>query len=263
MKKPKDPEEYKDWLYEQHQIEISRKIETHYESAVSKIRQDLENSDIWIELIKNLNEYGAEYHIKYKYPLLMPGMIPKLYTKPFNSLIEKAFRKDILENKNWPKPSDPEKGWITPSNWFFRINDIIRTMVVVKYLDGIGFIADKIRLLSEKYGLEYKIDWEARDVGYYAAHQYIKKEFEIPNIDWNTEKISTLIEIQITTQLQENIRSLLHKHYEERRKRVSEEDTKWQWNYKSEEFAANYLGHILHYVEGMILEIRDKQEEKI
>ena len=33
----------------------------------------------------------------------------------------------------------------------------------------------------------------------------------------------------------------------------------WQWNYKSDEFAANYLGHILHYVEGMIIEIRDKK----
>ena len=28
------------------------------------------------------------------------------------------------------------------------------------------------------------------------------------------------------------------------------------------EFAANYLGHVLHYVEGMIMDIREKQEKK-
>ena len=48
----------------------------------------------------------------------------------------------------------------------------------------------------------------------------------------------------------------------EKRKRITKENVKWQWNYKGDEFTANYLGHILHYVEGMIMEIRDKQEER-
>ncbi|MGA8485346.1 MAG: hypothetical protein WB706_13230 [Nitrososphaeraceae archaeon] len=36
-------------------------------------------------------------------------------------------------------------------------------------------------------------------------------------------------------------------------------DTNWKWNYKSDLFSSSYLGHILHYVEGLILEVRDKQ----
>jgi hypothetical protein len=56
---------------------------------------------------------------------------------------------------------------------------------------------------------------------------------------------------------------LLHKYYEDKRKGIREEDIKWQWDYKSDELATNYLGHILHYVEGMIMEIREKQTEKI
>jgi hypothetical protein len=55
----------------------------------------------------------------------------------------------------------------------------------------------------------------------------------------------------------------LHKYYEERRKRIKEENIKWQWNYKSDEFTVNYLGHILHYVEGMIMEVRETQKEEI
>ena len=103
---------------------------------------------------------------------------------------------------------------------------------------------------------------EAREEGYYAAHLYVQREFEIPRIDWDTDKVDISIEIQVTTQLQDAIRKLLHKHYEERRKQVTDDDMKWQWDYKSDEFAANYLGHILHYVEGTIVEIREKQKEE-
>ena len=176
------------------------------------------------------------------------------------SFLEKTFRKNIIQNKSWPKP--PANGWMFPTNCYSRVNDIIRTLITVKYLDGVDFIADKIKLLSNQNKLDYEIYLEAREEGYYAAHQYVTKEFEIPKIDWDTEKIDFSIEIQITTQLQEIIRGLLHKYYGERRKRISKEDIKWQCDYKGDEFTANYLGHILHYVEGMIMEIRDKQKEE-
>ncbi|MGB2841354.1 MAG: hypothetical protein WBC40_02565 [Halobacteriota archaeon] len=121
----------------------------------------------------------------------------------------------------------------------------------------------KIKSLCEQYGKNCKVFLEAREEGYYAAHLYTKHRFEIPKVTWDTEKIDISIEIQITTQLQEGIQKLLRKYYEERRKRVEKRDIKWQWDYKSDEFAAKYLGHILHYVEGMIMEIREKQKEEI
>ena len=256
MKKPKDMEEYKDWFKEQHNIAISAKTQTYYESVTNNIKRDFEKSDFWSQLTKNLDEYNSEYHVKNKYQLLMPNFTLELEIKPFNSFLEKTFRKNIIENKYWPEP--PSSGWIFPSNWFSRINDTVRTLITVKYLDGVDFIAEKIKLLCEQNNLGYKIFLEAREEGYYAAHQYISKEFEIPKIDWDTEKIDFSIEIQITTQLQEIIRSLLHKYYDEKRKTMKKEEMKWQWNYRSDEFTANYLGHILHYVEGMIMEIRDK-----
>jgi hypothetical protein len=133
---------------------------------------------------------------------------------------------------------------------------------VVKYLDGVQFILDEINSLCEQNDLNHNIFLEAREEGYYAAHLYVQREFEIPRIDWDTDKVDISIEIQVTTQLQDVIRKLLHKHYEERRKQVMGDDMKWQWDYKSDEFAANYLGHILHYVEGMIVEIREKQKKE-
>jgi hypothetical protein len=75
----------------------------------------------------------------------------------------------------------------------------------------------------------------------------------------NTTEIFTL-EIQITTQIKDIIKTLLHKYYETSRMantRPSIEEI--AWNYKNEEFIATYLGHILHYVEGMIIEVRDRE----
>ncbi len=257
--------EYKEWLKKERQTTIDERTEKYYETVTTKIKRGLEKSNFWIKLNKNLRIFNAEYFMKNKgYPLFIGGEIkPELLIKSFDSLFLKTYRKNILYNKNWP--FEPENGWILPDNWYSRINDIIRTEYVVKYLDGVEFLSEKIELCSkEEFGLSCNVSFEAKEDGYYAAHLYIEEEFEIPNPTWDTKKIIVLIEIQITTQLQEVIRKLLHRYYEERRKQVKKEkDIKWQWNYKSDEFATNYLGHILHYLEGMIVKIKEGQKEKI
>lgn len=258
-KMPQDLEEYKKCLEKEHKIDIELN-RVHYESITGKIKNNFEKSDFWVKLIENLKEFDSEYHIDRGYPLIVSPMKPKLDIKSFKSFLEKTFRKNILENKNYPH--EPENGWIFPDNWYSRIDDIIRTTIVVKYLDGVEFMIDKIHSLCNEFNLPpCHVDFEAKEEGYYAAHLYIKQVFEIPKLPWDTELVNVFIEIQITTQIQEVIRTLLHKYYEERRKRVKKEDIKWQWNYKSEEFSANYLGHILHYMEGMIMDIREKQKE--
>jgi hypothetical protein len=175
--------------------------------------------------------------------------------------LSKTYRKNIKDNKKWPE--SPQNGWVLPINWHSQVNDSIRTLIEVKYLDGVEFLIKKIKLYCDQNSVECKSFLEAREEGYYAAHLYIKQEFEVPKMNWDTERINFSIEIQITTQLQEVIRKLLHNHYENRREQDKDDkaNSKWQWDYKSEEFSANYLGHILHYVEGMIMEIRDKQKK--
>jgi hypothetical protein len=169
----------------------------------------------------------------------------------------KTYRKNILDNKNWP--NEPANGWILPTNWYSNINDVIRTLFIVKYIDGVEYMINGLVDCCENCLLSHEVHFEAREEGYYAAHLYTRQDFEVPNVKWDTEIINASIEIQVTTQLQDVIRRLLHKYYEDNRKKT-ERDEKWQWDYKSDEFAANYLGHILHYVEGMIIEIRDKEK---
>jgi len=253
--KPKNIDEYKEWLEKKHNVKVSNKTVMHYKSVTNGIKLDFEKSDFWIQLVKELKEFDSEYRMEHKYPLFLPFK-PEVIIKPFNSFLLKTYRKNVLDNNNWP--NKPKVGWILPKNWYTRINDIIRTLLTVKYLDGIEFMIGKIQSLCEQHKLNFSVSLEATEVGYYAAHMYIDREFEIPRVEWDTERKKISTEIQITTQLQEIIRKLLHKYYEERRKKLRKEDVKWQWNYKSDEFAANYLGHILHYIEGMIMDIREK-----
>ena len=261
-KKPKDINEYKKWLKDKHKIEITDQTQRYYESVTNKIKLDFEKSDFWNQLNENLREYNGEYLGRTGYHLFIPGLKPELDLKPFDSFLLKTFRKNILENKRWC--DEPEDGWVLPNNWYSRINDIIRTLFEVKYLDGVEFMISKIKSICEDRGMECKIFLKATEEGYYAAHLYTRQEFEIPKVTWDTKDVDVSIEIQITTQLQEVIRKLLHKYYEDSRKRIErEENIKWQWDYKNDEFVANYLGHILHYVEGMIMEIREKQKEVV
>ena len=260
MKKPNNIDEYKKWLKKNHDVEISGRTENYYESVTSKIKEDFEKSIYWTQLNDNLLDYDADYFLKTGYHLMIPDFKPKLYVKSFDSFLLKTFRKNIQQNKNWP--NEPETGWILPHNWYSKINDILRTLLIVKYLDGTEFLTEKMKSHCEQHNQEFNCYFEAREEGYYAVHLYTGEEFEIPRIDWDTERVHVSIEIQITTQIQEVIRNLLHKYYEEKRKTIKQEDMKWQWNYKNDEFTANYLGHILHYMEGMIMEIRDKQEER-
>lgn len=249
--------EYKNWLKKEHGIITLHPLKTHYEIVAFKIKRDLEQSTLWKDLLKSLPDYNEEYRvIKHGYELLLPGFSLNIVIKSFQSFLRKTHKKNIIENKNWPRA--PQSGWVLPHNWFSQINDIVRTLIIVKYLDSVTFLVNKIDSLCKRSQLGFEASLEAREEGYYAAHLYTRMNFEIPKVNWETERVDVSFEIQVTTQLQENIRNLLHKYYEEKRNRLTPEAEKWQWDYKGDEFAANYLGHILHYLEGMIVEIRER-----
>jgi len=249
------PKEYQKWLLKTHKVN-SYEQRKFYESASAKMKYDFDNSVFWADFSKKLKDFNDQYYEEYNYHLLMHrDSVPKILIKPFESFLEKTYRKNVLNNKNWP--DEPDGGWLIPFEWYTKINDILRTCIVVKYLDGIQFLIEKINTLAASCEVECNCDLEARIDGYYAAHFNLTFPIEIP-IGMEIKRIDVPIEIQITTQLQENIKRLLHEHYTKKRK-LSSDGNDWLWDYSSDEFLANNLGHILHYVEGMIMEVRERQ----
>lgn len=259
--KPEYPQGYQKWLKGTLGCESGQRMENYYQTVTNKVLNSFGTSTIWQEIIKNLQNINQRYYLDTNYYLLISPDQPSLSYKPYVSYINKTYRRNISQNPNWPEP--PNNGWINPQKDFDKINDIIRTCFVVKYLDGVKYLVDEIKRKCDQNNHKFKIDYEAKEEGYYAAHFYIEYNCEIIDTEWKPLLRTFSIELQITTQLQEVIRRLLHTYYEKQRMLLTaSEDYKWQWDYKSEEFSANYLGHILHYLEGMILEVRNKQAEK-
>ncbi|MEL4391007.1 hypothetical protein [Shewanella xiamenensis] len=257
--KPKNEIEFKAWLKSELGFDINGQYEFYYKTVVQALKRDFESSDFWRKVLDNLPEINDQYRIDKGVYLLIPSNAPEIHVKSLDSLVIKAFRKNILNNKF---PEAPSGGWITPDNWFEKINDIVRTTIVVKYLDGVEFTIDKLKQFSDDFGLGFNSSLEARDEGYYAAHSGISMPLSIPDKNFSPINVTINIEVQVTTQIQEIIKTLLHKHYENNRKVLSPTDYKWQWDYKSPEFTPNYLGHIVQYVEGMIVEVRDREKGK-
>lgn len=257
--KPANLGEYREWLQDQLSVDPSELNPSHYNRIATWMKQAVERSTVWRELLVKLPDFADTYRAQNGYELLTAPSL-SLQVKPFDSFLDKTFRKNILHNSNWPAP--PEDHWLLPVNWHTRINDIIRTLITVKYLDGVEFITQSITALCKTQHATCCSHLEAKTEGYYAAHLYITLCCEIPNRHFDTKALEMSLEVQVTTQLQEVIRRLLHKYYEDTRLLLTPDPTTWQWNYRDARFAANYLGHILHYVEGMIMDIREKQQRK-
>jgi hypothetical protein len=270
LNKPTDLESYKSWLAEQSHIAIDRRLENYYTRETFIIKQQFETSNFWQEFLKNLDEYDINYYRNskgYDLFLKMNNRIiqPEINIKPYNSVIDKTYRKNVIENRDFPK--EPPEGWIYPDNLFLKINDIIRTSVIVKYMDGAKFLVNELTNLGDKYHKKIEPSYEARWEGYYAVHVSVPHTVKIANINLDaTNEYQIIIEIQIITQIQDIIKKLLHKYYEDKRSQVMNDPSlkdSWKWDSSCDEFSTNYLGHILHYVEGAIVEIRERQIREV
>lgn len=135
---------------------------------------------------------------------------------------------------------------------------MVRCQFVVRYLDAAERLVAQLASVGDKLGLKFTHKLEARPEGYYAAHCTVSFTAELPaTID--TRLVPMHAEIQITTQLQDVLRVLTHRYYEQRRVKPRAEGVVWQWEYWTDEFLSSYLGHLLHYVDGMIMEVRARQ----
>jgi hypothetical protein len=252
--------DYPAWLQGEHGITVDQRLKNRYETTVRAIRSGFADSPFWQGLPDQLREADAAYQVSTGYQLLVPSERHDLLLKSFDSYILKTYRKNVVLNPTWPDPP-VDTGWLLPPD-VSAVHDAVRTLMVVKYLDGPRFLSDRLAEHAAQTGLSFRADFEAREEGYYAAHAYVSAQFEVPAQRWDTETLTSAVEIQITTQVQEVIRRLLHRYYERQRMGSGEPLISWQWDYESDEFNANYLGHILHYVEGMIMDIRGRQTKE-
>lgn len=224
-------------------------------------QRDLQNafnsSPYLTDVRHKMLDWSAAYQRQTGVPLFN-GPPPEiaLKLKPWESFLSRTWRHNVHWNDNWPSP--PPGGWYSPDCWFERLWDLVRTRIVVRYLDGVQFLAARLAELASELGLPAHQKTHAQQEGYYAMHVTVTQEFQVQTLDFEgIETRSSMVEIQLTTELQETIGLLTHGYFETRREEDASEGHKWQWDYRSPEFTPYYLGHMLHYLEGMIIRVRD------
>lgn len=254
-KQPNDEKEFVKWMEEKFHV-LNDTVKNVYKANTLSLLDSFRKSSFWEKVGEKLKDWDVEYYMDKQVHLFSKDELPEVVSKPYESLLNKAFRKDCLKNDSFPE--EPEQGWISPQTWYDAIHDIIRTSFTVKYLDGVKFLDQKLTQIAQEQGIKYECSYEAHDDGYYAAHAAVTLDLMVFDNNWNQTLHPIEIEIQITTELQEMVKSLLHKYYEDNRRKIIPKDYKWQWDYHNEQFVPNFLGHIAHYLEGMIVEIRDK-----
>lgn len=175
-----------------------------------------------------------------------------LKQKSYDSVVDKIYRMNCAWNRQWGEA--PRGGWVTAENCYSRIDDMVRAIVVCRYIDVPGELAQTFKEIAEDHGLTARHSARALTHGYYAWHYYLRLSADI----FPSGTIQTVpfdVEIQFTTLLQFTLRELTHQFYEQRRSDTRTElDNRWRFG--SPEFRGTYLSHTLHLVDDMILDLR-------
>jgi hypothetical protein len=225
-----------------------------YETNLQNAQTALEDSRFMMEFQAFLAQQEEEYKRKMGAGLLMSSeLIP--VRKPFRSAVTKSYRANVLSNRNFPNP--PKRGWTNPDNWYERFDDLIRSVLVCKFLDGPKVLALALDEFVDVVGLTCRHVPRSTDDGYYAFHHYTGIPVHIVDAAWQTHETTVQFEIQLTTQLQEVLRQLTHPLYEQARVAKDRKDDSWKWEYDAPRFRTSYLGHTLHMIEAVIVQVRD------
>ncbi len=233
----------------------------YYENVTRVLAAELRLSEFWSQLVTALRDAHAEREISSQYGGLLAHSVDELevLVKPWESVLQKCHRKNVLDRPD-EFPAPPPGGWIGPENVLDQLNDLLRTTVTTKFMDGTEDVRKIVEQVASACGVTFEPQLEARDEGYYALHIVAKVELPCDTREWQRELRPVRFEIQVCTQIQEVIRSLTHKLYEETRCLPKQDRAEWQWDSSSPLFTPSYVGHMLHYADGVILNARRDRE---
>ncbi|EIV8646623.1 TPA: hypothetical protein NJ448_004524 [Vibrio parahaemolyticus] len=256
MNKPEGIEEYIEWAAENIGSQFNdQPLESLYETNMNNVFNGVSQHPFFVGFSNKARTWQTSYKEATNSDLFTDSNEPKLLVKPYSSVVEKTYRQNVLWNKKFPET--PKGGWYDHSNLYCRLNDLVRGSMVCRFIDGPKFVANAIRAYAKEFNLESRQYSQERDDGYYAYHVYVKFPVTVYGLDWSKSDTFVEVEIQITTQLQEVLRSLTHKFYETQRLQSNTDRGKWKWEFKSSRFKVGYLSHTLHLLESVILESRD------
>jgi ppGpp synthetase/RelA/SpoT-type nucleotidyltranferase len=232
------------------------RLRSMYDTNSQNILNRVNQHAFFAHFSQKTEAWNVEYEKKTGSRLFTSNGDPKLNTKSYESVVEKTFRQNILLNGEFPQ-APTTTGWLDYNSIYEHFNDLVRGSLVCRFIDGPAYVANAIVAYAEECGLKSRQYSHERDDGYYAYHVYIKFPVSIFDLSFGKTEKLVEVEIQLTTQLQEVLRSLTHHHYETERLMPNPDRGKWKWEFESSRFKVGYLSHTLHLLESVILEARN------
>jgi hypothetical protein len=227
MPHPKTLDEYRAWARATIGVDYDQAaVRTRYETNIQSALNTIQKSKFWQTLPATLETANKEHEARTSVDMLMSDEVT-LSTKPYASMIDKSFRENVLRNKSFP--NERSGGWVTPDTWYGAFNDLIRSTIVCKFIDGPEILCTALTALARENGLSCSHSPRANERGYYAFHHYTSFSVDVADISWNPQTVDLRLELQLTTQLQEVLRALTHPLYERTRLSSEPKDDKWKW----------------------------------
>lgn len=201
---------------------------------------------LWTEASARLHTWRDEFRQRTGDALLASHGLPTFAGKGAARTIEKC---KASVTATGPRLFKPKAAPIP------RVNDLVRTRVECKYLDGVEFLGDKLEDLARELNVLDGRSREGRVGGYFAQHLYFKEDVFFRFGSVNRPAIIKC-EIQLATRLGTMLWEVSHPLYE-RWRGTRERPEEWQWNPTDPRFIGRQLGHMIHLADGLLVQLRD------
>ena len=216
--------------------------------------QEISVGPFWTTANNSLTQWRTEYRSLVGSDLLLQPSLPDFRNKSESSIRDKILR---LCKKNRDNLSNiiTVDGPPIPN-----LNDIVRTRVACRYIDGVEFLARKFMEVGEETNCNSKLSREGRIEGYFAQHITFEQSVILRLA--GHEQIATVIcEIQLASELATRIWDASHPLYEDARMQRNA-PAEWQWKPTDPRFIANQLGHMIHLADGLLVQLRDTDSDR-
>lgn len=205
-------------------------------------------SPYWIEAKALLKHWNYDYRLEHKDDLLTKLRLPSFHPKGIERIREKIAIK-IGESKGEIRDLFSDEA-VVPV-----LNDLVRTRISCKYIDGVDYISKQLTGLAKKHNLSVERSKEGKLEGYFAQHIVVTHPIFYRVAGLPTQ-VALKTEIQVATDMSTRIWESTHSVYEEERVNPKNPED-WQWAPKDPRFVAHQLGHMIHLADGLLVQLRD------
>ena len=223
-----------------------------------------ENTDTWANEIsagpfwtrtkRSLTQWRTEYKSLIGADLLPRPDLPDFQGKTEGGIRDKLTRLCRTHQDNLSQVV-AEKGPPIP-----RLNDLVRTRMACRYIDGVEFLAKKLTEIAAQTNCSVELSREGRIEGYFAQHITLGQSV-IFRLAGHEQMATINCEIQLASELATRVWDASHPLYEDARTRSTSPE-EWQWKPTDPHFIANQLGHMIHLADGLLVQLRDTQNPR-